>query len=154
MMTNTEVVKQLKTKTGEESRLLIEILNLLELVRARRIYNDYGYSSLFEFCTKELKYSEGAAMRRINALTLQTQSPEIKKMIHENLENGELNLSHISAIAKIERSEELSIDQIKLAIEASQGTSARETEKAIRKSLKLRAAAAKTKVIRLMKTKR
>ncbi len=146
MMTNTEIVLKLKAKTQEESKLLVEILNLLELVRNRHIYTEYGFSSLFEFCLKELKYSEGAAMRRINALRLQSQSPELKKMIHENLANRQLNLSQIGAVAKIERSDDLSVAQIKQALVASQGTSARETENVIRKKLDLKPLKINTKI--------
>ncbi len=141
-----EIVQELKLKVSEESKLLVEILNLLEQVRDRKIYTDYGCSSLFDFCVKELKYSEGAAMRRINALKLQGQSAAIKELIHESLENGSLNLSHLGAVAKLDRAENFSIEQLEQAIIASQETSARETEKVIRKKLNLTPLIEKVKV--------
>ena len=51
-MSHSEIVARLKAKVSDESTLLLEILDLLELVRERRIFTDYGYSSLFEFCTQ------------------------------------------------------------------------------------------------------
>ncbi len=147
MITNIEIVESLKSKVAAESKLLVEILNLLEKVRDRRIYTEYGYSSLFDFCTKELHYSEGAAMRRIQALKLQVQSPVIKKLIHKKLEEGSLNLSQLGAVAKLERSENLSTSQICTAILASSTASARDADKVIREQLNLQPAPRKTKVI-------
>lgn len=42
------------------------ILALIELER-RGLYRELGYRSLYEYCTRELKYSESGAMRRIHA---------------------------------------------------------------------------------------
>jgi hypothetical protein len=81
----------LKTKqlVEQERKTLKEILEHLQEIYDRRLFADLGYSSLFKYLVKELKYSEGAAARRISALRLVKKVPEAKKMI----EAGELNLT-------------------------------------------------------------
>ena len=85
--------QQLLNKTYhlvEKERLALEqILEHLQEIQRRRLYADLGHSSLFKFAVKELKYSEGAAVRRINALKLLQKVPEAKAMIAR----GELNLT-------------------------------------------------------------
>ncbi len=146
-MSHSEIVARLKAKVSDESTLLLEILDLLELVRERRIFTDYGYSSLFEFCTQELRYSESAAMRRINALRIQSKSSDIKNLIHQKIQQGSLNLSQLGVVAKLERSEKLTIDQLQNAIVASTNTSARETEKIVREKLQLAPLLMNTKIV-------
>jgi len=75
-----------------ERQTLKEILEHLEEIHRRRVYADLGYSSLFKYLVKELRYSEGAAARRINVLNLVKEVPKAKEMIA----NGELNLTSAS----------------------------------------------------------
>ncbi|MCK5073284.1 MAG: hypothetical protein KAQ98_07645, partial [Bacteriovoracaceae bacterium] len=42
----------------KERKTTSEILEHLEEIERRRLFCDLKYSSLFEYCTKELKYSE------------------------------------------------------------------------------------------------
>jgi len=71
-----------------ERKSHILLLEHLQEVQRRRLYADLGYSSMFKYLTKELKYSEGAAVRRINTLRLSNKVPEVKKLI----QTGELSL--------------------------------------------------------------
>lgn len=89
---NKELHEKLKYLVRTERNLLTTILDHLAEVRRRRIYTELGYSSLFNYCTKELNYSESAAVRRIQALKLTEELPEIK----DKLNSGALNLSTIS----------------------------------------------------------
>src|SRR5262249_42676224 len=54
-----------------------------------KLFLELGYSSLFKFVVKELKYSEGAAFRRVAALQLTKDLPEVESKI----ESGDLSLS-------------------------------------------------------------
>ncbi|MCB9026576.1 MAG: hypothetical protein H6625_09690 [Bdellovibrionaceae bacterium] len=56
------------------------------------MFLDLGYQSLFEYTVKELKYSEGQAGRRIQAMRLLKEIPEIEKKI----ESVALSLTSIS----------------------------------------------------------
>ncbi len=85
--------QQLLNKTyllvEKERQTLEQILEYLQEIQRRRLYADQGHSSLFKFLVKELKYSEGAAVRRIHALKLLEKVPAAKAMIA----SGELNLT-------------------------------------------------------------
>lgn len=88
-ITNENLVSQLKTLVAEERQLTTQILELLREVESRKLFLPMGYPSLFEFCTKELGYAEGAAHRRISAMRLIKDVPEVQNKIL----SGELSLS-------------------------------------------------------------
>tara|TARA_Y100000590_G_scaffold283855_2_gene319393 strand:+ start:79392 stop:80237 length:846 start_codon:yes stop_codon:yes gene_type:complete len=71
-----------------ERRAHFHLLEHLQEVQRRRLYADLGYSSMFKYLTRELKYSEGAAVRRVNTLRLSNKVPAVKKLI----QSGELSL--------------------------------------------------------------
>ena len=73
----------------EERRVVTSILEYLREVDRRRLYAEAGYPSLWEFCIRELGYSEGAASRRINSMRLLRDMPELKR----DIEEGKHNLS-------------------------------------------------------------
>src|SRR5690349_17009947 len=65
--------------------------HLCEIER-RNLFCDVGYGSLFDYAVHELKYSEGQASRRINAMRLIKEIPQVEKSIA----NGELNLTNVA----------------------------------------------------------
>ncbi|MGE3973907.1 MAG: HNH endonuclease [Bdellovibrionales bacterium] len=85
---NHQLIKILLTKTQAERNLNLEIIELLEEVDRRKLHHQKGYGSLMEFCVKELKYSESAAYRRISAMRVTRDLPQVKKSLAE----GSLNL--------------------------------------------------------------
>jgi len=85
-----------KEKVQAERNLTIEVIELLQEIYKRRLHLKRGYSSLHEYCVKELKYSDGAAFRRIKTMKLVEEMPEIKKTI----ETGALSLSTASQLQK------------------------------------------------------
>ncbi len=90
-LSDKDLLINTKSLTTQEREILTNILDHLREVERRRLYSDLGYRSLFEYAVKELKYSEGQAGRRIQALRLVKEIPEVE----EKIESGELNLSHI-----------------------------------------------------------
>ncbi|MGE3974416.1 MAG: HNH endonuclease [Bdellovibrionales bacterium] len=85
---NHQLLEVLLTKTQAERNLNLEIIELLEEVDRRKLHLTKGYGSLMEFCVKELKYSESAAYRRISAMRVTRELPQVKKSLAE----GSLNL--------------------------------------------------------------
>ena len=71
------VVKKLETLAKVERRISVKILRHLMEVEKRRIHLDMGYSSLFVFLTKHLKYSDGSAYRRIEAMKILRDVPDL-----------------------------------------------------------------------------
>lgn len=89
---------QLLTRTRalvqEERRITAELLHLLRELENRRLYAELGYSSLFEFCRRDLGYSESAAYRRISAMRLLRDLPEVE----EKIKDGTITLSHACSL--------------------------------------------------------
>jgi len=75
------VVKKLETLAKVERRISVKILRHLMEVEKRRIHLDMGYASLFVFLTKHLKYSDGSAYRRIEAMKILRDVPDLGQRI-------------------------------------------------------------------------
>ena len=73
----------------QEREILSLVLHHLREIEKRRLYSKQG--SLFEYATKVLKYSEDPAYRRIQAMHLVKEIPQIE----EKLEEGTLTLTHL-----------------------------------------------------------
>lgn len=87
---------------SEERRLNLEVIRHLKEISSRKLYLERGYPSLFEMCTKEFKYSPAAAQRRIEAMKLIQELPEVEKKI----EIGDLSLSVAAQVQSFFRREE------------------------------------------------
>jgi len=94
--------QKLKSLVKTERKITHEILLLVQTLDLTKSYRDMGYSSLFEYLTKEIGYSEGAAQRRISSARLMREVPSLEK----NLQAGELNLSQVSLAQVAFRQEE------------------------------------------------
>src|SRR5258708_6333121 len=88
--------------TSQERDLTDKVLKQLHRIEKKRFYIDLGYSSLFDYCTKGLKYSEGAASRRIRAARLTCDLPETS----EQIKAGALTLSNLAVAQSMIRAEE------------------------------------------------
>lgn len=86
-----QILTKLKTLVQDERELLIVILHHLREVEKRRLFSELKYSSLFEYAVKELKYSEPQAGRRIQAMRLLKELPQLE----EKIQSGDLNLSNL-----------------------------------------------------------
>ena len=84
-----------------EREILTKILHYLKEIENRRLYLARGYSSLFAFLTEELGYSESAAQRRIQAMRLIKEIPEVE----EKIETGRLSLTVASQVQSFFRQE-------------------------------------------------
>jgi hypothetical protein len=77
-LSNEALLKTTQALVAAERRLTTEILWHLHEIKARRLYAEKGYGSLFEYAVKALGYSEAAAGRRISARRLLVDIPEIE----------------------------------------------------------------------------
>ncbi len=75
----------------QEREILTMILHHLREVERRRLFSSLKYSSLFAYAVGELKYSEDQAARRIAAMRLMRDVPEIE----EKISSGALTLSNL-----------------------------------------------------------
>lgn len=91
-MTDEKVLERLQDLVLEERKNLITILHHLREVERRKLFSDLGYQSLFDYAVKELKYGEGQAGRRIQAMRLLKELPQME----EKIQSGTLSLTNIS----------------------------------------------------------
>ncbi len=123
-MTNIELAKRILTLVKEETRLTLEVIHLLREVEVRKLYLEMSYGSLFDFARKFLDYSEGAAMRRIQAMRLLRSVPEAEADIRA----GNLTLSTAAQVENFSRKN--GIDR-RVAIDRVKGKGARDAERAL-----------------------
>jgi HNH endonuclease len=88
-MKNNELLEKLVAAVKKETSLTLTVIQYLRDVDTRKLHLEMGYASLFEFATKYLGYSDGAAYRRINAMRLMQSGTDIEQKIRAN----ELTLS-------------------------------------------------------------
>lgn len=88
-LTDSDLVARIACACADERRLVAEVVAYLIEVKRRELHLIDGYSSLFDFCTRRLGMSNGAAFRRMNAAKLAKQYP----FLLPRLASGQLHLS-------------------------------------------------------------
>ena len=92
ILTDQQLLSDTQSLVKAERELLTKVLSHLKEIERRRLYSELGYQSLFDYAVRHLNYSEGQAGRRIQALRLIKEFPEVEQKI----ESGALNLTNIS----------------------------------------------------------
>jgi hypothetical protein len=85
------LVQNTETLVREERELLTKVLHHFREIDRRRLFSTLGFKSLFDFAVRHLGYPEDQAYRRISAMRLLKEMPEIE----EKIESGEISLTHI-----------------------------------------------------------
>lgn len=99
-MTKAQTLDQkIRFITAREREALSELIVELKNLDSFKGYIELGYSSLFDYLTKRLSYSAGAAQRRIDAARLLKDVPELTG----KLESGTLDLHHVTTVSKAVR---------------------------------------------------
>lgn len=88
---DNQLLAQIKTFVQSEREILVKILHHLREIERRKLFSDLGYKSLFDYAVGELKYSEGQAVRRIQAMRLLKDLPQLETKIA----SGALSLSNV-----------------------------------------------------------
>ena len=80
-LTNEQLVADLTAVAAKERIVTAHLIELLAEMDSRRLYLAQGYSSLFVYCTKCLKFSEHAAYGRIEAARASRRFPLILRLL-------------------------------------------------------------------------
>ena len=67
-LSNSGLLAKTRALVSEERKLTALVLGHLQEVEHRRLHLELGFSSLFDFCLRELGYSENEANSRISAM--------------------------------------------------------------------------------------
>jgi 5-methylcytosine-specific restriction endonuclease McrA len=89
-----ELLERTRKLAESERRISVAILHHLAEIDRRRAFAKLGYGSLWDYTLKELKYSEGAAYRRISAMRALCNHPELEGKIQK----GDLSVSTVSQV--------------------------------------------------------
>lgn len=124
-LTNAQLHQQTLSTAETERQSTLEVLRHLRENERRMLFAEMGYKDLKEYCVKELKFSEGSAWRRISAMRLLREIPEVETQ----LKSGTLNLSQI-AMARTHFNEvKSSFDEKKEVLSSLENQSTRATER-------------------------
>ena len=129
LLDDETLLRKTKSLAIEERKITLEILQHLEEVSRRRLFMKRGFSSLSEYLTRELGYSAASAQRRISALKLLAEIPEVE----EKIKKGTISLSNAEQAQKFFRTEAklnkaFSLDEKKRILENLANKSSREAK--------------------------
>lgn len=129
-LSDQALLEKTRVLVREERELTARILHHLREVERRRLFVDLGYPSLFEYAVHDLHYSEASAQRRISAMRLLKELPELESKIEE----GSLSLSVLSQAQRFFRQEAklekpVETHEKREILASLEGKSSREAEK-------------------------
>jgi 5-methylcytosine-specific restriction endonuclease McrA len=132
-MSDSELVASGDLAVQEERNATSVVIEHLREINRRKLYSDFGCSSIHRYCMKRYKMSEGSAQRRVDAMRLSDDIPEAR----EKLESGDLSLSVASRLQSFVRQEGKLIDvplqKVKELVSKTEGLSSRATERVLLK---------------------
>ncbi|MBX2987278.1 MAG: HNH endonuclease [Bdellovibrionaceae bacterium] len=125
-----DLLSTLRELAHDERNSCLRLIQHLREMDARKLYLRIGYPSLFEYVMKELRLSAGAAYRRIQAMRLITDVPELE----EKVASGELQLVSAAQLqgffqSEKKRNRSYSLDDKLELVEQLKGCSVPEAEK-------------------------
>ncbi len=89
---NSALIAEIRQASKNEQDLTLQVIELIAEINRRKTFLKLGFSSLFDFVTKDLGYEPSSAMRRIQAARAISEMPELR----EKIADKSLSLSVVS----------------------------------------------------------
>jgi len=124
-LTDAQLLNGTKAWVEKERTALHTVLLHLYEIERRRLFSSLKYSSLFAYVTEELKYSEAEAIRRISAMRLMRELPQIEQKIS----SGDLSLTNLGLAKQVFSKKAHTKDEKLELIRLLEGKSTREAQK-------------------------
>ena len=118
-LSDEELIRSLKALAKEERGRTVAVLKHLREMDRRRLAEESGFPSLFDYCVRELRYGHGAAVRRIQA----ARAAAKYEILYRILERGLLSVTTVSLLAP-----HLTWNNHRKLIREASGKSTREVE--------------------------
>ncbi|HXH30365.1 MAG TPA: HNH endonuclease signature motif containing protein [Bacteriovoracaceae bacterium] len=117
-LSNNLLHKETVNASKSEKAATITLLRFLSEVSSRKVFLDYGHSTLHKYVMIELGYSESEAWTRIGAMRLVTTVPGVEKKI----ESGDLSLFSAALVQSHIQNEGLDpkSDEVKAAVKQAE----------------------------------
>ena len=96
-LSDQQLILNSKSLVKQESALLVSILHHINEIDRRRLYADFKQPSLLDLVMHELGYPRDQAVRRIQAMRMMREIPEVEEM----MDSGELNLTHVGIVQSL-----------------------------------------------------
>jgi len=96
-LSDSQIITGSKVSRAQEHSGLLAMIGFIAETDRRQLFLRRGYSCLFDYCIKELGYSESQAMRRITAARCVVRFPVVFDLLKAN----EINLGTISRVSRI-----------------------------------------------------
>lgn len=125
------LLQSIESHARDERKSGLAVLWHLREIERRMLYAKLQYGSLFSYTVKHLHYSEGAAMRRIDAMRLLREMPELALSI----ESGELSLTNLSLIKQAVKDAKKSTIETKALLEEVKGKTKKECERILAREM-------------------
>jgi hypothetical protein len=97
LLTDEQLESRLESLVANERETTIEVIACLAEMHRRHLAKRRGYSGLFLYCTKKLRYTPDEAMRRINAARLGAKWPEVL----DKLSAGDLSVTAVRVLSPV-----------------------------------------------------
>src|SRR5436190_13391668 len=107
-LSDNELLNAVCQLQGKEREVTLKIIYHLIEIERRKLYLAQGYSSMFDYCTRKLKYSEGGAYRRITGARCIKENPELGSLFLD----GKVSLCTISKASKPLKAKEIELSEI------------------------------------------
>jgi hypothetical protein len=96
-LTDIQLHNRLLLLAKKEKFLDMEIIDHLKEMEIRKLYSDFGYSSLFDYCLEALKFSRDQSYRRIKSMRLAEEMPVVEK----HLKSGYLTIANATMLGSL-----------------------------------------------------
>jgi HNH endonuclease len=111
----------------QERELLVEILHHLREIDRRRLYSALKYRSLFDYAVRRLGYSQDQADRRISAMRLMKELPELE----EKVGSGALTLTNLGIMRSLFKKQQYSKEKKLELLQSIENKSVRDTARVV-----------------------
>ncbi len=91
------ILSRINELVRRERAMTLRVLDHLIEIERRKLHLELGHSSMFDYCTRRLGYSESAAWRRIQCARCIDRFPELRAL----LESNDINLSTLAHVARV-----------------------------------------------------
>ncbi len=136
---NSQLFASFENLVRRERKITAQVLECIAEIDRRKIYLEKNFTSLFDYLVKDLGYSPGATMRRIDGARLLRELPEVI----EKVQNGSITLSQANQLErasrelKKNRNEILSTENKRALLLQIENTTQKQTEQILATSLDL-----------------
>jgi hypothetical protein len=124
-LSDQTLIQETERLARAETEILTSVLHHLREIDRRRLYSALGFPSLFAYASEKLGYAADQAYRRIAAMRLLAEIPEME----EKIANGNLNLTTVSLARTAFRKRECTNEEKIEILESLEKKTTREAEK-------------------------